>query len=128
MIQIYFDRLKRVIDRYAAAPFVLDARVSFELRPGDQGYVTGSVLFQDQSILFFREYLDSSAGRVSKLMYSYHWQDADEQLVFRYDNARHRPPLAMLDHKHTVNGIVSSQEPTLETVLAEVVTTAGWAK
>jgi hypothetical protein len=107
---------------------VLDARVSFELRPGDQGYVTGSVLFRDQSTLFFREYLDSSAGQVSKLMCSYHWQDADELLVFRYDNARHRPPLAMLDHKHTADGIVSSQEPTLGTVLAEVVTTAEWAQ
>lgn len=86
------------------------------------------MLFRDQSTLFFREYLDSSAGQVSKLMYSYHWQDANEQLVFRYDNARHRPPLAILEHKHTVNGIVASHEPTLETVLAEVVTTAEWAQ
>lgn len=51
MIQAYFDGLKQVIDRYATAPFVLDAQVNFELRPGDQGYVVGAVLFQDESSL-----------------------------------------------------------------------------
>lgn len=58
MIQRHFDELKRVVDGYAAAPFVLDAQVSFEVRPGDQGFVEGAVLFQDRSTLHFREYLD----------------------------------------------------------------------
>lgn len=53
MIQAYFDQLKHVIDSYATTAFVLDAQVSFELRPGDQGYVVGSVLFLDYSILTF---------------------------------------------------------------------------
>ena len=44
MIQTYFDRLKRVIDSYAAVPFVLDVQVSFELRQGDQGLVVGQVI------------------------------------------------------------------------------------
>lgn len=77
MIQRYFSELKRIVNSYAVAPFVLDAQLSFELRPGDQGFVSGAMLFKDQSNLHFREYLDSAAGRVSKLMYSYHYQDAD---------------------------------------------------
>lgn len=127
MIQTYFDLLKRVIDRFAVAPFVLDAQVSFELRPGDQGYATGVILFQDQSTLHFREYLDDTAGHVSKLMYSYHYQDADEHLVFRYDNAHHRPTLAFLDHKHTLGGIVPGRTPNLEAVLTEIVSARKWA-
>lgn len=126
MIQAYFDQLKRVVDSYAAASFVLDAQVSFELRPGDQGYVVGAVLFQDQSILHFREYLDAAGGRVSKLTYSCHYQHADMQLIFRYDNARHRPALPMLEHKHTANSIAVCPAPTLEAVLTEIVVMRGW--
>ena len=90
MIQSYFDELKRVVDDHARVPFVLDVQIAFEQRPGEQGFVVGSVLFQDHSALHFREYVDSTAGEVSKLMYTYHYHDADQQLIFRYDNARHR--------------------------------------
>lgn len=37
-------------------------------------------------------------------MYTYHYQGADNRLIFRYDNARHRPPLRALEHKHTIGG------------------------
>lgn len=101
--------------------------MSFQLRPGDQGYATGVILFQDQSTLHFREYLDDMAGHVSKLMYSYHYQDADEQLVFRYDNARHRPALPFLDHKHTFDEVLPARAPTLDAVLTEIVSARKWA-
>lgn len=126
MIQQYFNELKRVIDSYAAAPFVLDAQVSFELRPGNQGYAVGAVLFQDRSVLHFREYLDNDTDYVEKLMYSYHYQDGDQQLIFRYDNARHRPPLPVQEHKHIGETIAASQAPTLAEVLTEIVMTRGW--
>lgn len=126
MIQRYFDELKRVLDSFAAASFVLDAQLSFELRPGEQGFAEGAVFFGDQSVLHFREYLDSSAGQVSKLMYSYHYQDAGQQLVFRYDNARHRPPLPTSEHKHTDNKVTASHAPSLEEVLTEIAAKQGW--
>lgn len=127
MIRAYFDQLKHVIDSYAAASFVLDAQVSFELRPGDQGFLLGSVLYLDQSILHFREYLDVAGGQVSRLSYSYHYQDSDERLVFRYDNAFHRPALPVLEHKHTVEAIVASPAPGIEAVLTEIVGMRRWA-
>ncbi|MCB0245104.1 MAG: hypothetical protein KDI12_16960 [Anaerolineae bacterium] len=126
MIQAYFDQLKHVIDSYATAAFVLDAQISFELRPGDQGYVVGSVLFLDHSILHFREYLDAEGGQISRLTYSYHYQDVDTRLIFRYDNARHRPLLPTPDHKHIVDTIEASQPPSLDAVLAEIVVAREW--
>ncbi len=126
MIQWYFDALKRVLDSYAAAPLVLDAQVSFELRPGEQGFVQGAVLFRDQSTLHFREYLDSTASHVSKLMYSYHYQAADQQLVFRYDNARHQPALPVPKHKHADGKVTASHAPVLEDVLIELLVIRGW--
>ncbi len=126
VIQTCFDQLKRVLDHYATANFVLDVQVTFELRPGDQGYVFGIVLFHDQSALHFREYIDVAAGDVSKLMYSYHYQDAAERLVFRYDNARHRPALPAPEHKHTVDSVFVSEAPTLEAVLMEIAASRQW--
>lgn len=127
MIQNYFDELKQIIDSYATLPSVIETRVSFELRPSDQGYVVGAVLFQDQSVLHFREYVDNDGGYVSKQMYTYHYQDADQRLIFRYDNARHRPTLPTLEHKHTGDHATVSHMPTLEAVLAEIALIRGWA-
>jgi len=126
VIQTYFAQVKAIIDQYAVTSFVLDTEVSFETRPGEQGYLTGSITFVDGSVLYFREYLDAFKGTVDKLMYTYHYQDASNQLIFRYDNARHRPPLRSLEHKHTPEQVVEAPAPALEDVLAEIVVARGW--
>jgi hypothetical protein len=128
VIQAYFDQVKALINKYAGTRFVLDAKVSFEMRPGEQGYLTGSLTFTDGSTLQFSEFLDSAAGGVAKLMYTYHYQDARKQLIFRYDNAYHRPPLRSLEHKHIPGQVTGSPAPTIEDVLAEIVMVKGWVK
>jgi len=100
-------------------PFVLDVALSFESRPGDQGYLTGELLFVDGSRLHFREFLDSTEETVEKLMYTYHYQEANTSLIFRYDNALHRPLLASQEHK--LDGIQPQSAPNLEDVLIEIV-------
>jgi len=120
VIQAYFNQVKALVDQYAVTRFVLDANVSFEMRPGEQGYLTGSVIFLDGSALYFREFLDAVKDAVDKLMYTYHYQDAGHKLIFRYDNARHRPPLRSLEHKHTPGRAMEAPAPTLEDVLAEL--------
>ena len=126
MIQAYFDQIKALADQYAATRFMLDANVSFEMRPGEQGYLTGSIVFVDGSTLYFREFLDVVKDTVDKLMYTYHYQGTGDQLIFRYDNARHRPPLRSLEHKHTPGQVIGASAPTLEGVLAEIVMAKGW--
>jgi hypothetical protein len=110
-----------------AANFVLDSSVSFETRSGNQGYVHGHVAFRDGTRFFFREYLDGMADRVDKLMYTYHYQGADDELLFRYDNARHNPPLPFSEHKHIGDAeIIQVDSPTLAIVLAEIAERQGW--
>ncbi|RRR75069.1 MAG: hypothetical protein EI684_05565 [Candidatus Viridilinea halotolerans] len=72
-------------------------------------------------MLFLREYLSVTGMQVQREMYSYHYQDATQQLCFRYDNARHRPRLATREHKHTPKEIIEGVAPTLAEVLHEVV-------
>jgi len=107
-------------------PFVLDVALHFESRPGDQGYLTGELIFVDGSQLHFREFLDSVEGNVEKLMYTYHYQSIDTTLIFRYDNALHRPTLPSLEHKHSSHGIQLHFSPVLEDVLLEVVESKSW--
>lgn len=125
-MQSYFAQIKTLIDQYAATSFVLEARISFELRPGNQGYLVGSVTFLDNSILHFKEFLDKTGEVTDKLMFSYHYQDADHQLIFRYDNARHKPPLTSPEHKHLPEEVIVASAPILADVLTEIVVTKGW--
>lgn len=126
MIQTYFNQIKAAVDQYAATRFVLDANVKFETRPGDQGYLAGSITFVDGSALYFSEFLDAVQDTIDKLMYTYHYQDAGNQLVFRYDNARHRPPLSSPEHKHTPTQTTEAPAPTMEDVLGEIAVANGW--
>lgn len=120
MIQHYFEQIRACVDLYAATDFVLSASVNCEVRPGAQGYLNGAVIFVDGSVLHFTEFLDEVHKQVEKVMYTYHYQDSDRQLVFRYDNARHRPPLPLREHKHTPEQTMVSPAPLLAEVLAEI--------
>lgn len=127
MIQSYFERFRASLDRFAGMPFVLTWQVSFEARPGDQGYIFGQVDFTDGSQLHFREYLDTVGMAIDKVMYVYHYQDQDAGLVFRYDNARHRPLLPQREHVHRAAGVDLADAPSLDDVLLEIVVARGWA-
>jgi hypothetical protein len=53
---------------------------------------------------------------------SLHNQDKDGGLVFRYDNAVHRPPLGFKEHKHAKDGvIVDVSFPDISDIMDEVV-------
>jgi hypothetical protein len=126
MIQTYFTQFQAVVDQYTATNFVVETNVNYETRPGDQGYLTGTITFIDSSTVHFSEYLDQVGEVVDKLMYTYHYQDANNHLVFRYDNARHKPPLASSEHKHLPNQIIEASAPIFDDVLLEIVIMKGW--
>jgi hypothetical protein len=84
------------------------------------GYVRGRVQFFDGSELHFREYVDTTLPE-PRLMYVYHYQDAHQQLIFRYDDAAHKPALSQAEHKHTAGGIQLILPPSLQDVIGEIV-------
>ncbi len=126
-IQAYFTHIKNLTDEYVQTDVVLDIQVQFDIRPGNQGYVNGSVLFSDDSVFYFKEYVDVLEDAVDKLMYSYHYQDKSHHLIFRYDNALHKPALAFRDHKHVPpDRIQEAAIPSFEDVFAEIFALKGW--
>ncbi len=70
--------------------------------------------------LFFKEYVDLQES-IEKLSYSFHYQDRSNNLIFRYDNANHKPDLGYIDHKHIKNKIIPSEVPNIEKVILEII-------
>jgi len=73
------------------------------------GYVRFRADLVDGSRLFALEFVDA---RLKRLRYSYHYQDASGDLIFRYDNAPHHPEVRTHPHhKHTPHGVEEAEPP-----------------
>ncbi|MDP1544642.1 MAG: DUF6516 family protein [Anaerolineales bacterium] len=111
-----------MLDLLAALPFVESSNVNLEKRGDLAGFIRGEVEFRDgSSLLFFRELMDLRSP-LQKVMYAYHYQKADGELIFRYDNTAHHRSISTFPvHKHLMGGdVISSEVPSLEQVLREI--------
>ena len=76
--------------------------------------------FSDQSLLEISEAIVLIGEEPRWLSYRYHFQSPGTGLIFRYDNAPHRPEISSYpDHKHTRDAVVASPHPSIEQVLEE---------
>ncbi|MEW5959757.1 MAG: DUF6516 family protein [Chloroflexota bacterium] len=114
----YAQSIEKVLNATIASGEATLVNIQIDQRSSLRGFISGHLQFTDVSTLHFREFVDTSLPE-PRLMYAYHYQDAKEELVFRYDNAAHRPPLPQTEHKHTAIGIEISPAPTLAQVIAE---------
>jgi len=87
-----------------------------------RGFISGILVFEDDSQLHFREFIDLTQVE-PRMDYAYHYQNAQNDLIFRYDNAAHRPALSQAEHKHTLAGVSTSVSPTLAQVIDEILGT-----
>ena len=115
----YLRHIQNALNDVIAEGRGLTLQLEADQRSMIRGFLAGVLVFADGSELHFREYIDLSASE-PRLMYAYHYQDADAQLVFRYDNAAHRPPLQSREHKHLPNRIELVLPPTLLKVIDEI--------
>jgi hypothetical protein len=115
----YLRRIQNTLNDVVAAGQALTVHLQADQRSTTRGLLAGTLLFIDGSELHFREYVDLSAPE-PRQMYAYHYQDAEAQLIFRYDNAAHRPVLPAREHKHTSANIVVMLAPSLEQVIDEI--------
>jgi len=119
LLNDYQFHLQTIIQKYVVNGVVLSFTFSVDNRSIYLGFIQGRLDFIDGSILFFKEYVDLQLY-IDKLAYSFHYQDATNNLIFRYDNAKHKPDLGFSDHKHIKDKIISSSVPDLETVILEI--------
>jgi hypothetical protein len=120
-IELYFRQIHREIE---SCPVIRLVNIAEEKRGTYEGYIYGELTFLDDSILQFREYVDVE-DQADRLMYSYHYTDTDDNLIFRYDNTGHHRKLKLTTyphHKHegSQNNLLSSSAPILAMVLDEI--------
>lgn len=116
----YAAELARVIEDYSQTDLIVDSAVTTDSRTLKIGIIRGTITFVDESRLFFTEYLDLRY-KTEKLSYSFHYQDRAGAMLFRYDNARHKPVLDFSDHKHLADGsTVQAEIPELAGILDEI--------
>jgi len=117
----YAQSLAATLNTAVAAGEAVQSTLQVDQRSATRGFIAGSLQFPDGAVLHFREFVDISQPE-PKLAYAYHYQDAEQNLIFRYDNAVHRPALPQPQHKHTPSGVDVSLVPTLAGVLKQILT------
>ena len=118
VISEYISHIKDLIDKL---PHVLSNTLSTDNRGDIVLYIKGEIVFTNLSELHLKEYF-ISVPDFKKLAYSYHYQDVDKELIFRYDNAEHHPELENYPHhKHVKDKTLPSEEFSLEKVLGLII-------
>ena len=76
-------------------------------------FLTGHLLEVNEAIVI-------EADQIKHLGYRYHFQDQQNNLIFRYDNTPHFPDLKSFPHhKHLKNKVEDSDEPLILDVINE---------
>ena len=116
MIEEYFDGLEKNLRDFPVIRSYTLTKKPFNIY---QGYVAGKVIFENGFSLHFVEVMDVEVGR--KLKYRYQCMDMQQNLIFRYDNApHHREVDTFPHHKHVLEHVKASGEPSLGSVLLEI--------
>jgi hypothetical protein len=118
----YARSISDVLDAAVSAGHASLTSLQVDHRSPLRGLISGSLVFEDGSELHFREFVDATMDE-PRVMYAYHYQDAGGTLVFRYDNAAHRPGLSHPEHRHAPEGIAASTAPTLAQIIDEILET-----
>jgi hypothetical protein len=116
----YLVAFHRAVGRIDDFGFAESIDVREEIRAAKQAVVRSKVVLIDGSVLHIVEFIDAKY-KVERISYAYQYQDKEGRLLFRYDNARHRPDLGFGDHKHLADGsIVQTSVPDISDVVDEV--------
>lgn len=120
LLSEYLDEITETVGELAETGLILSSELTADFRTKKIGLIKGVLSFSDDSKLFFREYLDLRY-KTEKETYSFHYQDQNGGLIFRYDNAAHKPSSGFTDHKHVGEQVVQAEIPNLREVLEEVI-------
>ena len=116
MIEDYFAQLEGVIKEFSNVRFVTLTKKIYNI---SQGYISGSIIFENNHRLDFVEV--KNVDGLNKIKYRYHYMNEEQVMIFRYDNGPHHANVSTFPHhKHDGEIIRESGEPILEQVLLEI--------
>lgn len=116
LVKDYQAKLLGIIQNYLDSRIVITYNFSVDSRSSYIALIQGKLELKDGSHLFFKEFIDLQEY-LEKLSYSFHYQDQENNIIFRYDNAKHKPDLGYSHHKHINNQIIPSIIPEFQAII-----------
>jgi len=91
--------LASVKERLLTDPLVSSFQIVRQRITLTDGHLRVRLTLTDGSLLEFSEYVQRSPdGQINVVTYSYHWANARDDLILRWDNAPHFPDLPGFPH------------------------------
>ena len=120
IIATRFEQHRRLlIENTAVSDFIIKKQRILS----DRGHIRIKATLIDGGLLEISEHIIMDNGSSAKRRYSFHWQNANNQLIRRWDNADHDHALPHAPHHihHTDGTVAGNPElPTLTAVLAAI--------
>ena len=91
----YFLEMQSLIRN---STFVENVDVGYEVKSKSIGLVHGILEVIDGSTLQFMELINIKRDKMTRLKYRFHLMNANDEMVFRYDNAPHYPEITTHPH------------------------------
>ncbi|MFQ5629757.1 MAG: DUF6516 family protein [bacterium] len=89
----------------------------------DAGYIRIRARLKNDNLLEISEYVVASENDIIRESYSFHWQDSDGKLIYRWDNAPHHPQVATFPHQvhsQTESNIAATEIMSLDRVIKRI--------
>ena len=99
IIASYFDEIEM---RLIGSPVVVSYKQARREIMLTDGKLRIRATLIDGGLFEFFEYVAEEKGRIDLRKYSFHWQDADGELIRRWDNVKHHMDLPKAPHHRHV--------------------------
>ena len=115
----YFDQIDQFLEAY---PDVYVENYNATILSSERANLKLRLRFYFQYLLSISEALVVVDDQITAIDYRYHFQDGQNDLIFRYDNTPHFPNLSSFPHhKHLVDQVISCNQPSIETVIQDAI-------
>ncbi|HDH05244.1 MAG TPA: hypothetical protein ENH01_05960 [Nitrospirae bacterium] len=119
-INEYISKLEALINSSSA---IASYSLNIDRKTAEIVFISGKIEFRNDSILDFKEFIESTEKAIEKYKYAYNYRKGSNS-IFRYDNApdpRAKDIKTFPDHKHLKDGSIIQSEPIeLSEVLNEI--------
>ncbi len=117
MITEYFVRFDEIISK---VDFITGSEIQKRKINDFLGIIEGKIIVEDKT-LDILEVIKVTDQQLSRTKYKYHFQNSDNSLIFRYDNAPHHKEIdSFLHHLHLPEKITACNEPDLLQILSAI--------
>ncbi|MBD2176057.1 hypothetical protein H6F42_03865 [Pseudanabaena sp. FACHB-1998] len=115
----YFDQVDQLLEVY---PNVYVENYNATILSSERANLKLRSRFYFKYLFSISEALIVVDDQIMVIDYRYHFQDGQNNLIFRYDNTPHFPNLSSFPHhKHLEDFVVSSDQPSITMVIQDAI-------